>query len=74
MNDPNSTMLQQFEGATITKIGITRGGRDEVPLFFYLTLRLTDGTERDLLAYTMSVGHEIHFRIDGMYVPSEELP
>jgi len=64
--------LEQFEGATIEKIGITRGGHERLPLFyFWMTLRLKDGSTRDLRAYTTSV---LHFRVDGQYVAPEELP
>lgn len=67
--------IEQFKGATVEAIGIThRGGRDGHALSLGMRLRLKDGSTRDLEAYTLSVGHVIHFRVDGMYVPPEELP
>lgn len=66
--------IEQFEGATIESIGITRGGHDGLPLSLGMTLRLKDGSTRDLEAYTLSVAHVLHFRVDGQYVPPDELP
>lgn len=75
MPNPNSIgAIEQFEGATVEKIGIKRGGEDDLPLSFFMELRLKDGSTRDLEAYTLSVSHVLFFRVDGMYVPPEELP
>ena len=66
--------IEQFEGATVESIGIRRAGRAKLPVALVMTLRLKDGSTRDLQAYTLSVADVIHFRVDGQYVPPEELP
>ena len=66
--------IEQFEGATVESIGIGRSGRERLPDSLYMTLRLKDGSTRDLQAYTLSVADVLHFCVDGMYVPPEELP
>jgi hypothetical protein len=70
-----SGTLGQFVGATIQRIVVIKGDHRAVPVMgLQLELRLADGSTRDLAAYTLSVGHAVHFRVDGMFVPPEELP
>lgn len=58
--------LQQFVGATIRRIG---SSDDES---VWLDAVLADGSQRDLVIY--HAHHEpVAVRIDGMYVPPEEL-
>jgi hypothetical protein len=58
--------LQQFVGARVEKIRLID---DED---FVLTLVLPDGTERHLAVYN-PFGETLNVRIDGQFVPSEEL-
>ncbi len=74
-----SVLLNQFLGATVTAIGIRRID-DGAGLRFNdlsLGLKLADGTTRDLSVYSIDPGHEdpkgICLRIDGMFVPDEEI-
>jgi hypothetical protein len=58
--------LQQFVGAKVTEIGAS----DDESVWF--TFELPDGTERTLSVY--NAYHEpVAVRIDGMFVPPEEL-
>ena len=62
MND-----LQQFVGGTIQSI--TRDGNRSVSM----VIRLPDGNWRDLTVYEPHDVGTVSVRIDGMYVPPEEL-
>lgn len=71
-NQP-STVLEQFAGATIERIGLTRDGR--FPSSLAMTLRLKDGSDRTLEIYTLEDTESVlHVRVDGQFVPPEELP
>jgi hypothetical protein len=58
--------LEQFVGATVVSIKLID---DE---YFVVTLRLPDGEERDLSVYN-AYGELLSVRIDGMFVPPEEV-
>ena len=65
--------LEQFEGATIERINLTR--EDGLPSSVGMTLRLKDGSDRSLEVYTLEcTAGVLHVRVDGMFVPPEELP
>lgn len=75
MGKEDSGTLGQFVGATIQRIALIKGDPGSTPVMgLQLELKLADGSARDLAAYTLSVGHAVHLRVDGMYVPPEELP
>lgn len=59
--------LQQFIGAKIERAQATQSDPAVV-----LWLRMADGSQRDLAIYALN-GQLLHVRIDGMYVPPEEL-
>lgn len=65
--------LQQFVGATIERVTVSPVGTPgDDGHSIGLSLRLTDGSWRGLELYTLG-DHALHVRIDGMYVPPEEL-
>ena len=66
--------LSQFEGATIEtlrRVPVGTPAGDAAGIGF--VLRLADGSERTLELYTLTRTLELHVRIDGMYVPPEDL-
>ena len=74
-----TAILNQFIGATVTAVGIKRI-EDGAGLRFNelaLDLKLADGTTRELTVYSIDAGYEdpkgLCFRVDGMYVPDEDL-
>lgn len=64
--------LGQFDGATLVGLNRVVAGRERHMVGVVMTFRLPDGSSRDLDFYTLSTD-EIHVRIDGMYVPTDEL-
>lgn len=66
--------LQQFMGATVLRIAMNL--EDGLAKSFYLELRLPDDSTRDIQVYCIEPGSEpfnLCVRIDGMYVPDNEL-
>ena len=70
MND-----LAQFNGATVVRV--QHQNVDDRTETIHLEMRLPDGSTRDLTFYAISPGYDdpqgVCVRIDGMYVPPEEL-
>lgn len=67
--------MQQFVGAVIEAVSATERGAITPEVSFQLRLR--DGSTRDLDLYAIGPAYEdesgVSVRIDGQYVPSEEL-